>query len=156
MRSSSVICFSISILSTFSEIGLSFPEFMIYNKNQKDNENRADFCQWLQKSVRKLSIQGRTISQQLSQFIHCQQDNRIERCCITRKRSINLQNRKDWMKWLIYRKTMFSFVAIVLFILRSWSMFYLMKLGMQGVFSTIEICFILILVSALIFLCNYC
>ena len=43
MRSSSVICFSISILSTFSEIGLSFPEFMIYNKNQKDNENRADF-----------------------------------------------------------------------------------------------------------------
>lgn len=51
---------------------------------------------------------------------------------------------------------MFSFVAIVLFILRSWSMFYLMKLGMQGVFSTIEICFILILVSALIFLCNYC
>lgn len=51
---------------------------------------------------------------------------------------------------------MFTFVAIVLFMLRSWSMFYLMKLGMQGVFSTVEICFLLTLISASMFLCNEC
>ena len=47
---------------------------------------------------------------------------------------------------------MFSFVAIVLFVLRSWSMFYLMKLGMQGVFSTVEICFFLTTIAGVIFL----
>lgn len=50
---------------------------------------------------------------------------------------------------------MFSFVAIVLFVLRSWSMFYLMKLGMQGVFSTVEICFILTVISGIFFSCTF-
>lgn len=50
---------------------------------------------------------------------------------------------------------MFSFVAIVLFVLRSWSMFYLMKLGMQGVFSTVEICFILTIISGIVFACVF-
>lgn len=48
-------------------------------------------------------------------------------------------------------KTIFSMIAILLFTLRSWSMFYLTRLAKTGVYSLILICFSLSAFACVIF-----
>ena len=52
---------------------------------------------------------------------------------------------------MIRRRTVFSLVTIVLFALRAWTMFYLMRLVNLGSYSVLTISFLLCAITAILF-----
>ena len=54
------------------------------------------------------------------------------------------------------RRTVFSFVTVVLFALRSWMMFYLMRLVNTGMYSLVSVAFMLCGITAILFFGTKC
>ena len=57
---------------------------------------------------------------------------------------------------MIRRRTVFSLVTIVLFALRAWTMFYLMRLVNLGSYSVLTISFLLCAITAILFFGSPC
>lgn len=55
---------------------------------------------------------------------------------------------------MIRRRTVFSLVTIVLFALRAWTMFYLMRLVNLGSYSVLTLSFLLCAITAILFFGN--